>query len=451
MLEPLELFGWPVGWYPTMAVAAAVVGTLFFLYYSPRKAVFGHWSRALIYCLSIAVLGVVVSRVWSVAAVAWFSERWGSLAAFYRPLTVTEALSRGGLVWYGGFLPVLAWVLFLRVWIRGDRYLRLLDVTALMGCIAYPVARTGCFLTGCCFGAWSDAPWAVYVRYGPHFSLVPKHPTNLFEVILHAGLFGFLLRRDRKDHPAGTIAMEFLVGHAVVRFFIEFLRTHPEMAWGLTSRQYISIGLITAALLARRWMIRRAGSAKTTAEAALLPETRGEAALRISSPSAWKLAASSSAVLVLCVGGFAAADLLVMEPRNAGGQVPAVAFADLEGGEVALEELRGTPVVLNFWASWCAPCRTEIPELNQFRRDNPHVPLLGVGADEPPELSRRAAEELGITYPVVIADPRILELFGVLALPRTVVLDSRGRISAVHSGTVTAEELEAMVVAAGRG
>ncbi|MDY7095951.1 MAG: TlpA disulfide reductase family protein [Acidobacteriota bacterium] len=447
MLEPLELFGWSIGWYPTMAVAAAVVGTIFFLIYSPRKAVFGHWSRALIYCLSIAVLGVVVSRVWSVAAVAWFSERWGSLAAFYRPLTLTEALSRGGLVWYGGFLPVLAWVLLLMVWIRGDRYLRLLDVTALMACIAYPVARTGCFLTGCCFGAWSDAPWAVYVRYGPHFSLVPKHPTNLFEVILHAGLFGILLHRDRKPHPAGTIAMEFIVGHAMVRFFIEFLRTHPEVALGLTSRQYISIGLVTAALLARRWMIRRAAAGEVASEAGAAAEANG----RIVGPSAWKLAASSSAVLMLFVGSFAAADRLVMEPRNAGGQVPEVAFAGLDGGEVPLAELRGTPVVLNFWASWCAPCRTEIPELNQFRRDNPTVPLLGVGADEPPELSRRAAQELGITYPVVVADQRILELFGVLALPRTVVLDSSGRIAAVHSGTVTATQLEAMVASVEEG
>ena len=80
-------------------------------------------------------------------------------------------------------------------------------------------------------------------------------------------------------------------------------------------------------------------------------------------------------------------------------QAPNFSLTDLQGNHLVLDEMRGQTVVLNFWASWCGPCRDEIPEFSRFAHENPEVAVLGLADHqqrEPIDLRRRAQPALGL-------------------------------------------------------
>lgn len=122
-------------------------------------------------------------------------------------------------------------------------------------------------------------------------------------------------------------------------------------------------------------------------------------------------------------------------------QAPDFALADLSGQTVRLSELRGQPVVLNFWATWCGPCRIEIPAFSSYARAHPDVTVLGIATDgTAPEL-KAAARKLDIAYPVLVADRATVDRYGVDTLPTTVIVDAEGRIDSVHSGLMLGPHL----------
>lgn len=117
----------------------------------------------------------------------------------------------------------------------------------------------------------------------------------------------------------------------------------------------------------------------------------------------------------------------------------------LEGeGTASLATYRGKVVFLNFWASWCPPCREEVPLLTRFQRKlGDRGTVLGVTYKDDPEASRAFARKFGINYPS-LRDSR-LELapeYGTRALPETFVIDTQGRLVAVSRGQVTEEFLD---------
>jgi len=117
----------------------------------------------------------------------------------------------------------------------------------------------------------------------------------------------------------------------------------------------------------------------------------------------------------------------------------------LEGpGAGSLADYRGKVVVLNFWASWCPPCREEVPLLTRFQKKlGARGTVLGVTYKDDPEASLAFAQKLGINYPS-LRDNR-LELapeYGTRALPETFIIDARGRLVAVSRGQVTEEFLD---------
>ena len=125
---------------------------------------------------------------------------------------------------------------------------------------------------------------------------------------------------------------------------------------------------------------------------------------------------------------------------------------DVNGTPWSMEELQGKVVLLNFWATWCGPCRLEIPDLIKIQdRYRDQVQIIGVSLDEGgPGIVTAFANELKMNYPVVMATPQILEQFpGVFALPTTFVLDPDGAIAQTHIGLVSpgVMEQEARVLA----
>jgi cytochrome c biogenesis protein CcmG/thiol:disulfide interchange protein DsbE len=111
-------------------------------------------------------------------------------------------------------------------------------------------------------------------------------------------------------------------------------------------------------------------------------------------------------------------------------------------GVVRLASLRGKVVVLNFWASWCAPCKEEAPVLEETWKRHRGSDLVVVGAawKDIRSEGRRFAHENGMTYPLVDNGEELTKPYGVVGVPETIVIDRRGRVVGSVTGQLNARE-----------
>lgn len=110
------------------------------------------------------------------------------------------------------------------------------------------------------------------------------------------------------------------------------------------------------------------------------------------------------------------------------------------GGALALSDLRGRPVVLNFFATWCVPCRVEMPFLQAAheRYGSDKLTILGIDVQEPEDLVSAYLDELGLTFPVVLDESGgQLSAYGIRSLPTTVLIDEAGKVVTIHRGVFT--------------
>lgn len=145
------------------------------------------------------------------------------------------------------------------------------------------------------------------------------------------------------------------------------------------------------------------------------------------------------AAVVLAVGYFtlrnddsraAEAPRLGLPPTAVTGAAPAFTLVDLAGKKVSLSDFQGKIVVLDFWATWCPPCRREIPDFislqNQYASQG--VQIVGIALDEP-EKVQAFARENGMNYPVLLGDNAISAKYGgIEGIPTTFIIDRSGRI-----------------------
>lgn len=158
----------------------------------------------------------------------------------------------GGLSFYGGLVGAL---LALAVFARRRRMalLPLLGVAAPAAAIGQAIGHVGCLIGGDSYGTATGAPWAV-VYTNPHAMAplgIPLHPTQAYEAILLAALFAALwLGRQRlAGLGAGTVAAAYLMGLAVIRFGLFFLRDEPAVLFGLKTAQLLGVGIALLALV----------------------------------------------------------------------------------------------------------------------------------------------------------------------------------------------------------
>ena len=135
------------------------------------------------------------------------------------------------------------------------------------------------------------------------------------------------------------------------------------------------------------------------------------------------------AVLAAPVGDARAEDEIPLFPN--------VVFTSLDGsGSVDLESFRGRPVLLTFWASWCGPCRKELPELEKLQEELADVgfALISVNMDQSPAQGLRFLQKYDLEIPAYRVDSQTLAMLGVKSLPTHVLLDRDGRPVQLYRG-----------------
>jgi thiol-disulfide isomerase/thioredoxin len=132
-------------------------------------------------------------------------------------------------------------------------------------------------------------------------------------------------------------------------------------------------------------------------------------------------------------------------PKSSG-VAPDFQLVNVAGGVDALSGYEGKLVVLNFWGSWCPPCRAEIPEFAEWHAQNPDIPLIGIAVRSgSAEQVAEKAKMLGVNYTVLVGDDQVVDDYNISVYPTTVIVRPDGKIGSVTSGSMGRRELEAAV------
>jgi thiol-disulfide isomerase/thioredoxin len=144
--------------------------------------------------------------------------------------------------------------------------------------------------------------------------------------------------------------------------------------------------------------------------------------------------------------------LTVADEMPSSASLFAATLSDLDDKPVALERYKGKPLVVNFWARWCGPCRAEIPELIKFRAAHKgKIEVLGVGIEDKADSAKEFAKAYEMDYPVFVAKEKGIPLMQAMAntkagLPFTIFIDRNGKVIQKKLGLIKKDDLEAAAV-----
>ena len=120
-------------------------------------------------------------------------------------------------------------------------------------------------------------------------------------------------------------------------------------------------------------------------------------------------------------------------------------MTQLNGAPLRLSDFRGKVILLDFWASWCAPCRDEIPHLVEWQAKygSSGLQVIGISMDDDPAAAQKFAREFKMNYPVVAGSAELADRYGgILGLPANIVIGRDGKIVSKHLGVVDLSSLE---------
>lgn len=137
-------------------------------------------------------------------------------------------------------------------------------------------------------------------------------------------------------------------------------------------------------------------------------------------------------------------------PKLRGKKAPAFALTSLDGKKVSLADYKGRPVLVNFWATWCGPCKVEMPWFEEFRKQYSAqgFEILGLtdDADAGKDVITKVAQKSGVTYPILLADGKVQTAYGGLdVLPMSFYIDRNGVIVEQTAGLGPKDQIEANI------
>jgi len=145
-------------------------------------------------------------------------------------------------------------------------------------------------------------------------------------------------------------------------------------------------------------------------------------------------------------------DSAMMDPgaKLRGKTAPGFTLKDLDGKKVSLADYKGRPVLVNFWATWCAPCKVEMPWFEELRKQYAAqgFEILGLtdDADAGKDVIAKVAKKTGVTYPILLTDGKVQTAYGGLDyLPMSFYVDRNGTIVEVTAGLGSKDEIEANI------
>ncbi len=126
-----------------------------------------------------------------------------------------------------------------------------------------------------------------------------------------------------------------------------------------------------------------------------------------------------------------------------GRQLPTFKFATLDGQIVDLKDYLGRPLMINFWATWCPPCKAEIPDFvdfyNTHRDDN--LEIIGLGVDDTVEDQRKFLQKQEIPWILGLDEKNVFDYWGLVYVPTTIFVNTEGKVVEIVSGQITKERL----------
>jgi peroxiredoxin len=133
-----------------------------------------------------------------------------------------------------------------------------------------------------------------------------------------------------------------------------------------------------------------------------------------------------------------------------GKAAPAFTLTDVSGKKISLAEFKGHPVVVNFWATWCGPCKLEMPWFQEFSSKYKDQGLEVLGLSQDDGASRQdvadAAKKIGVSYPILMPDEKVAKQYGgVDYLPETFYIDRAGKVVEVTAGAPSKDQMEALI------
>jgi len=121
---------------------------------------------------------------------------------------------------------------------------------------------------------------------------------------------------------------------------------------------------------------------------------------------------------------------------SVGDDAPGFSLKDISGKDWSLEDLKGKVVFINFWGTWCQPCKKELPALNELQRKNKEVVIIAINIDKTRESADTFLKKISLDQLTILLDPgtKVVSSFGARAMPTSYILDREGKVRFIHYG-----------------
>ena len=137
-------------------------------------------------------------------------------------------------------------------------------------------------------------------------------------------------------------------------------------------------------------------------------------------------------------------------PGSTNTGAPDLTLTTVDGRELSISDLQGRAVLVNFWATWCPPCRREMADLQQFHQDNQDagIVVVAINAGESAAQVEQFAQEYSLTFDILL-DPEMQALadFRVSSLPTSIFIDRKGNIHGRHTGQIVRQQMDQQIAA----